>query len=115
MRGVRIMDKMTTYRNLIKGELTTILELLQRRPNPNVEPMCVFDDEQGRYLLLKFGWTKDHRVRAITLFLRLKDGKIWIEEDWTEDGIALDLLRAGVPKQDIVLAFHPPEVRAATE
>ncbi len=38
-----------------------------------------------------------------------------IEEDWTEGGIATDLLEAGVPKEDIVLAFHPPKMRPYTE
>ncbi len=45
----------------------------------------------------------------------LKDGKIWIEEDRTEDGIATDLLQAGVSCEDIVLAFHPPRLRQFTE
>ena len=38
-----------------------------------------------------------------------------IEEDWTEEGIATDLLEAGVPHEDIVLAFHPPEKRPLTD
>jgi hypothetical protein len=33
----------------------------------------------------------------------------------TEDGLALDLVRAGIPKQEIVLAFHPPHRRPYTE
>ena len=33
----------------------------------------------------------------------------------TEEGIATDLLEAGVPKEDIVLAFQPPDVRRFTE
>jgi len=41
--------------------------------------------------------------------------KFWIEEDWTEDGIAADLVRAGVPKEDIVLAFHEPGRRQYTD
>ena len=46
---------------------------------------------------------------------RLKDGKIWLEEDWTEQGIATELLKAGVPKEAIVLAFQPPEMRQLSE
>jgi hypothetical protein len=49
------------------------------------------------------------------IHIRLKDEKIWIEEDWTEDGIATDLLQAGVQSEDIVLAFHPPRLRQFTE
>ncbi|MEG4275678.1 MULTISPECIES: element excision factor XisI family protein, partial [unclassified Microcoleus] len=38
-----------------------------------------------------------------------------VEEDRTEDGIATDLLQAGVSCEDIVLAFHPPRLRPFTE
>jgi len=41
--------------------------------------------------------------------------KIWIEEDMTEDGIATYFLEQGVPREDIVLAFHPPFMRPLTE
>jgi hypothetical protein len=109
------MDKLTTYRNLIKSHLSKIAELVNRRPTPGVDTLCAFDEERDLYLLLKVGWTPDRRVRATTLFVRIRNGKIWIEEDWTEDGIGAELLRAGVPKQDIVLAFQPPDMRPYTE
>ncbi|MGI2904577.1 element excision factor XisI family protein [Tolypothrix sp. VBCCA 56010] len=38
-----------------------------------------------------------------------------IEEDRTENGIATDIVRAGVPKEDIVLAFHEPNMRQYTD
>jgi hypothetical protein len=43
------------------------------------------------------------------------DGKIWIQEDGIEHGIVTDLERAGIPKNDIVLGFQPPDVRPLTE
>ena len=49
------------------------------------------------------------------VYVRVRDRKFWIEEDWTEDGIATDLVRAGVPKEDIVLAFHEPGMRQYTD
>ena len=39
---------------------------------------------------------------------RIKNGKLWIEEDWTEEGITDDLLRAGVKHEKIVLGLPPP-------
>lgn len=109
------MDKLTTYRNLIKQLLTRYAELVNRQPIPGVETSCVFDEEHDQYLLLTVGWSQNRRVRNTTLYIRLRDGKFWIEEDWTEDGIATDLLRAGVPRSDIVLAFQPPDTRLLTE
>jgi XisI protein len=32
----------------------------------------------------------------------------------TEDGIAEELIAAGIPKQHIVLGFHEPEIRPHT-
>ncbi len=49
------------------------------------------------------------------MYVRLHNGKFWIEEDGLEQGVATDLLEAGVPKEDIVLAFHHPEIRPLTE
>ncbi len=38
----------------------------------------------------------------------IKDGKIWIQHDGTEIGVANELVEMGVPNEDIVLAYHPP-------
>lgn len=40
--------------------------------------------------------------------MKIKDGKIWIERDGTEIGVANELVEAGVPKQDRVLGFKAP-------
>jgi hypothetical protein len=64
---------------------------------------------------MRLGWENGKRVKYITVYVRLRGDKFWIEEDWTEDGIATDLVREGVPKEDIVLAFHDPETRKYTD
>ncbi len=109
------MDKLTKYRELIKRILTKYQEITNHRPTPGVERLLLMDDERGQYMWLNLGWSGDERVNNVTVYVRIRDGKFWIEEDWTEDGIATDLLEAGVPKEDIVLAFHEPEMRAYTE
>jgi XisI protein len=43
-----------------------------------------------------------------------KDGQIWIQHDTTESGVANDFVAQGVPKADIVLAFHAPYKRPYT-
>ncbi len=61
------------------------------------------------------GWNDTKRVWNTTAYVRIHSGKIWIEIDWLEHGIATDLLEAGVPKADIVLAFHHPSMCPYTE
>jgi len=46
--------------------------------------------------------------------LDIKNGKIWIQHDSTERGVANDLVEWVVPKEDIVLAFRAPYRRQYT-
>lgn len=109
------MDKLTRYRTLIKNLLTQYAELVNRQPVPGLETEVVFDEERDHYMLLNVGWSPQGRVRGATVYVRLRNGKFWVEEDWLEDGIATDLLKADVPKEDIVLAFHHPDMRPLGE
>lgn len=47
--------------------------------------------------------------------LRIRDGKIWVEDDWTEHGVAGELLDAGISNDEIVSGFHSAEKRPYTE
>ena len=75
----------------------------------------MFDGNHDRYLGLTVDWHEDRRIKSTHVHIRIKNNKIYIEEDWTEEGIATELLREGVPKEDIVLAFYDPESRKFTE
>jgi len=110
------MDKLTRYRSLIKQLLNDYCALMNRSSAPSeVETEVVFDEQHDHYLLLNVGWSGRKRFRGTTVYLRLRNGKIWVEEDWLEEGIVKDLVAAGVPKSDIVLAFQHPEMRPLTE
>lgn len=109
------MDKITRYRALIKDILTTYDQLVHKSPDYNVETCLVFDENHDHYLWLTVDWQGDKRRKSTHVHVRIKNEKIYIEEDWTEEGTANELLREGVPKEDIVLAFHAPESRKFTE
>ena len=102
------MDKIDAYRALIKRVLSAYAALVARQPTPGVETLLVFDETHDQYLWLQAGWVEDRRVYGVTVHARIVDGKIRIEQDWTEDGLAAELLQAGVPREDLVLAFHEP-------
>jgi XisI protein len=108
------MDKLIEYPKLIKRILTEYVELGNRRPNQEIQTFLIVDEFKSHYIWMNIGWQKNERVMGMTVYVRIKDGKFWIEEDLTEEGIAKDLVRAGVPKEDIVLAFHEPKMREYT-
>lgn len=109
------MDKLTEYPQLIKRILTTYVELCNHRGKSDIETFLIVDEPKSHYIWMNLGWQNGERITGMTVYVRIRDGKFWIEEDWTEDGIATDLVNAGVPKEDIVLAFHEPKMRQYTD
>ena len=105
------MDKLTEYPQLIKQILTEYIELCNRNPKSEMETFLLVDESKAHYLWMNLGWQQGVRVAGMTVYVRIREGKFWIEEDWMQDGIATDLVRAGVPKEDIMLAFHEPKMR----
>jgi len=105
------MDRLTHYRTLIEEILQRHAVLMNSQPVPGEAVDCVFDEQRDHYVLLKYGWPRGKHADYTKLHVRVVDHKIWIEEDMTEDGFAIELVAAGVPKDDIALAFIPPELR----
>ncbi len=79
-----------------------------------IQGEVVFDRIRDRYLWMDVGWDGERRIHGCLVHIDLIDGKIWIQRDGTEAGIAADLERAGIPKDRIVLGFRPPELRKYT-
>ena len=77
------------------------------------EVQLLIDRERNHYQILHLGWIEEGQVRvyACIIHIDIKEGKIWIQRDGTEIGIANELINMGVPEQDIVLGFHAPYKR----
>jgi len=81
-----------------------------------IEVETVFDNQRHHYEMVHVGWDGVRRVHGSVIHVDIKpDGKIWIQHDGTESGIADDLMAAGVPKNMIVLAFYSPRKRVHTD
>ena len=101
------------YRELVQQ---VINRHAREESEENIETTeVVFDIERDRYLLLYVGWRDEERMYGCPIHIDIKDGKIWIQRDFTEEGLANQLVELGVPKIDIVLGFRAPYVRQFTE
>ena len=109
------MDRLTEYRELIKQVLSEYDNLSRQSPGENSENCLVFDETHDHYLWLTVDWQGSKRLKYTHIHIRIKNQKIYIEEDWTEEGIATELVNLGVNSSEIVLAFQPPDVRKFTE
>lgn len=112
------MDKLVQYQYqpIIEDVFQDFFDIY-REPlaDSGIETLPVTDDEHGRYLILRSGWQGKERVQHVLVFIRLVGSKVWVEEDWTDFDFVGRLLEAGVPAEDIVLAFHHPSLRPLTE
>ncbi len=107
------MDKLENYRNKIEKILSEYAAI--PFAYGNLESETIFDRTKDRYLLMTVGWKNGNRVHSCLVHIDIINDKIYIQRDGTEEGIATDLEPEGVPKSDIVLAFHAPELRKHTE
>ncbi|HXU37263.1 MAG TPA: XisI protein [Blastocatellia bacterium] len=107
------MDKLDRYRDAIERILTEYAQI--RYSYGNLENRLLFDRERDQYAIISLGWNEKHREHGVVAHLEIKDGKVWIQEDNTESGVATDLEPAGIPKEDIVLGFRHPQLRPYTE
>jgi hypothetical protein len=109
------MDRLNNYQTIIHRLITRLAERYGISDDDAVEQVVVIDDTHGVYQIYTLGWEGHERVNTPWLHVRLKNGKFWIEDDWTEPSIADALLEAGVPNHDIVLAINPPDMRQYTD
>lgn len=107
--------KVNRYRQILLSIMAAYANAQPLNASSDKETLLVCDEKQDHYFLHRIGWEKTKRIWNTTLYVRIRNGKFYIEIDWTEEGIATELLAAGVPKEDIVLAFHHPSMRPYTE
>jgi hypothetical protein len=102
------MDKITRYRRIMRR---LVNEYAGYRPSHGqIEPIAVCDPKNDNYLLLHVGWDNIRRTHATILHLRLKNGRILIEEDGLEHGIGQELIEAGVAPQDIIYSAEKEDL-----
>lgn len=107
------MDSLDSYREAIEAVLTDYAAVPYAYGDLQTE--VVFDRKNDRYLLVTVGWDQGKRVHTSLVHVDIIDGKAWIQRDGTEHGIANELVKAGIPRERIVLGFQPVEARPYTE
>jgi XisI protein len=100
------------YGSIVEKLLIDYAEFLS---NDDVQMELVFDRERDRYLLVETGWHDGYRIYGTLLHIDIIDGKVWIQHDGTEEGVAHELVNAGISKDCIVLGFKSIDRRKLTE
>jgi hypothetical protein len=107
------MDTLTKYQQIVRD---LILDYAQYKPSHGeIETEAIVDSQTDHYELLHVGWDGVRRVHGAVIHIDIIEGKVWIQHDGTSPGVALDLVEAGIPREDIILGFHPSHLRQYTE
>ncbi len=107
------MDTLDTYREIIENILVEYTKIPYAYSDIQTE--AAFDRKHDRYLLVNVGWDSGKRVHGSLVHIDIINGKLWIQRDGTEHGVARELVTAGIPKDRIVLGFHPEDMRQYTD
>src|SRR5579864_6934743 len=107
------MDKLDRYRKIVRD---LIEEYARYKPSHGqIETEAIVDADHDHYEVMHVGWDGVRRVHGSVVHIDIIDGKIWIQYDGTSCPVAEELVAAGIPREDIVLGFHPAEVRRHTD
>jgi hypothetical protein len=106
-------ETLTKYRKIVRDLITEYSKFPPSVGDVQVE--TIFDEANDHYELMYAGWHGYRRIHGSVIHLDIRDGRVWIQHDGTEDGVAEELVKAGIPREHIVLAFKPPEVRKLTD
>ncbi|MBC6472186.1 MAG: XisI protein [Hormoscilla sp. GM102CHS1] len=107
------MDKIAKYREYIQNLLTRYAS--NDISDNGVEVQLILDTERDHYQWMNVGWQDLKRVYRCVIHFDIKDGKIWLQQNLTDQNPAEESLAMGVPKEDIVLGLHPPYKRPYTD
>jgi hypothetical protein len=109
------MEKMNHYRQILKDVLVEFTKARSGNTQlTDVETQLLFDSEHDHYQVLRVGWRNRSQVFLVIFHFDIKNDKIWLQQNASDYDIVGDLEERGVPKSDIVLAFHSPQMRPFT-
>ncbi len=108
------MDKIARNKAVVRRVVTEIADMTPT--DEQSETQLITDDEHGHYVLFSIGWYNDKREYLPFVHLDVRpDGQVYVQHDGTDLVIAKWLAREGIPKSEIVLAFHSPDRREDIE
>ncbi len=106
-------EKLIFYQQIVQELL---MKYSQNKPAyGEIEVETVFDTQRNHYQIIHLGWQHNRWIHQCVMHLDIRNEKIWIFYNSTEHDIAAELVSLGVPKQDIVLGFHPPFMRELSD
>jgi len=105
--------KLTKYTKILSAYLSDYTT--NRMPKADIHYQFIQDNKHRHYQVLRMAWVRNIFKYEIIFHFEIKpDAKVWLWVNNTDILVTEDLIELGIPKTDIVLGFHAPEVRPYT-
>lgn len=106
------MDRLDQYREILYKILSQYTPLMSKLDR--ITSTVIVSEDRNHFIVINEGWDGKRRIHSLIFHAEIRDGKLWMHHDGIDHGITEELVAAGIPKDHIVLAFHPPHVRQHT-
>src|SRR5438034_6463086 len=106
------MDKKERYRLIVRRLIEEYASYIPA--NGQIETEAIVDSNLDHYEVMHVGWDGVRRVHGSVVHIDICNEKIWVQYDGTNRPVVEELEAAGVPREDIVIGFHPAELRKHT-
>jgi hypothetical protein len=106
------MDRTEQYRMIVRRLVEEYAKYIPS--HGQIETEAVIDGERDHYEVMHVGWDGVRRVHGCVIHLDIRGGKVGCNTTARPAPSLRNWSKPASPKEDIVLGFHPPEVRRHT-
>ena len=105
------MGKMKIYEDAIIAFLKEYAAVyLQDKEDP-LRTELVADSENHHYQLIRVGWKNRKYFHYFLFHFDIIEGKVWVQANNTEEMVGDELIKRGIPREEIILGFQPQYAR----
>jgi hypothetical protein len=95
------MEKVKTYQKILLSFLEDYSKITYANA-PNLEQQILVDTKRNHFQLVSVGWQKGKFIYDVVFPFDIKNGQIWIQQNWTDLKLRQELVDRGV----FLLGFH---------
>lgn len=106
------MATVSEYRDILRRVMG---EYVQWSSGTGIKSELIEDVGGNHFQVLRYGRERNTYLHGTIVHADIIGDKIWIQYDGTDRPLAEELAAAGIPKDQIVLGFKSPRVRALGE
>lgn len=104
--------KIKRYQTILESFLK---EEMAGRNVPGIDIQLVSDTRDKHFQIVESGWYEKRYIYNVLYHFQIKpDGKVWLLVNNTEEQVAEQLVKKGIPAADLVIGFHPVSMRPYT-